>query len=133
MPGDTNFHGTLFGGKLAAWLDVTAAICAQRHCGEPVVTASIDKIDFITPVWTGNVVELQAIPTYVGHRSIEVTVSAYREVDGDSELVAKAHLTFVTHSKKPIFYGLDASIPEDAEMIEEGHKRYLLRKAQRAN
>lgn len=134
MPGDTNFHGTLFGGKLASWFDVCAAISAQRHCEESVVTASIDRIDFIGPVKLGDVVEIEAWPTYVGHKSIEVTTEAnVLGQKGGRTKVASAFLTFVRHDRSPIDVPLVAVCGGDYEMIEEGRKRYLLRKAQRAN
>lgn len=46
QPSDTNYHGTIFGGSMMAYIDEVAAIAAMRHSRRPVVTASIDSIDF---------------------------------------------------------------------------------------
>ena len=49
FPPDTNHFGTMFGGKLMAYIDDVAAISAMRHSGSYVVTASTDSVDFLTP------------------------------------------------------------------------------------
>lgn len=50
LPPDTNHHGTIFGGKLMAYIDDVATIAATRHARRPVVTASTDSVDFLHPV-----------------------------------------------------------------------------------
>src|SRR5689334_7428101 len=60
LPGLTNVHGTIFGGMLMQWIDITAAVAAGRHAGGAVVTASMDRLHFLTPVHLGEVVTLQA-------------------------------------------------------------------------
>ncbi|HRD38074.1 MAG TPA: hotdog domain-containing protein, partial [Bacteroidia bacterium] len=50
LPNDTNHVGNLFGGKLMQWVDISAAIAAQRHCGRVVVTASINHVSFDNPI-----------------------------------------------------------------------------------
>ena len=47
LPNDTNHVGNLFGGKLMQWVDITAAIAAQRHCGRVVVTAALIRCHLI--------------------------------------------------------------------------------------
>ncbi|MBA7669044.1 hypothetical protein ES703_77170 [subsurface metagenome] len=39
MPHQANPQGTAFGGAIVAWIDMVAAMVAQRHCGKEVVTA----------------------------------------------------------------------------------------------
>ena len=46
LPNDTNVHGTLMGGRLMYWMDIAAALAAQKHCNAAVVTASVDNISF---------------------------------------------------------------------------------------
>ena len=59
MPTHTNgVGGVLFGGTLVQWIDVCAAVAAMRHCGASVVTASIDRLDFLVPIHVGDVVVL---------------------------------------------------------------------------
>lgn len=50
LPPDTNHHGTIFGGKLMAYIDDVATIAATKHSRRPVVTASTDSVDFLHPV-----------------------------------------------------------------------------------
>ena len=60
LPPDTNALGTLFGGRLAQWIDLAAGIACQRHSRLRVVTASIDDLHFIQPIRVGAIVELLA-------------------------------------------------------------------------
>ena len=73
-PGDTNALGTIFGGRVVSLMDVAAATAAMRHCRRPVVTASIDRVDFISPVRTGFIVILESAVNYTAHTSLEVGV-----------------------------------------------------------
>ena len=47
LPTHTNNHGTAFGGQVAAWCDICAAVSAQRFCRSAVVTASMDQLHFL--------------------------------------------------------------------------------------
>mgnify|MGYP000144421929 FL=1 len=64
MPGDTNIHGTIFGGKIMAWIDIAGAMVATKHCNNPVVTANISDIDFISPIKVGHHVIIKASINY---------------------------------------------------------------------
>ena len=59
-PQHANIGGTVFGGQIMAWVDLCAAICAQRHAGRPCVTAFVDDLLFKRPVLVGQVVRLRA-------------------------------------------------------------------------
>ena len=50
LPNDTNTFGNLMGGRLLYWMDIAAALAAMKHCGSPVVTASVDNISFEAPI-----------------------------------------------------------------------------------
>jgi acyl-CoA hydrolase len=54
MPQDANNMGHVFGGVVLSMMDKTAAIAAIRHCRVPVVTASIDRVDFREPIHLGD-------------------------------------------------------------------------------
>ena len=60
LPNDTNGLGNLLGGTLMHWIDIAAAIAAQRHADRVCVTASVDELNFHYPVRLGDVVTLQA-------------------------------------------------------------------------
>lgn len=97
MPGDTNKHGTIFGGKIMSWMDIAAAMCAERHCKNPVVTAHISDIDFISPIHVGHHVLIRASVNYVGKSSMVVGVRVDSEdpFSGDKRKTTRAYLTFV--------------------------------------
>jgi acyl-CoA hydrolase len=100
LPQDTNVHGTIFGGRVLALIDIAAAICAKRHCHMPVVTASIDSVDFLSPVRLGYVLILNARLNYVHRSSMEVSV----EVQGEDPATGKR---FPTASAYVTYVGLD--------------------------
>ena len=70
LPQHANALGTAFGGVIMSWIDICAAMAAQRHARCIVVTASMDSIDFLAPISVGDVVNLQAMVNYVGRTSI---------------------------------------------------------------
>jgi acyl-CoA hydrolase len=74
LPPHTNAFGTVFGGQIMAWVDLCAAICAQRHAGRPCVTASVDELSFKRPVRVGQVVLLRAQVTATFRTSMEIEV-----------------------------------------------------------
>lgn len=78
FPTDVNHYGTLFGGKAVAMMDVVASIAAMRAAHKPVVTASIDRIDFKEPIRQGNLVETVARVVAIGRTSITVEVELWR-------------------------------------------------------
>jgi len=97
LPSHTNNHGTAFGGQIAAWCDICAAVAAQRFCRRPVVTASMDQLHFIRPVLRGMVVVLRACVNRAWRTSMEVGVRVETEdpLTGERELCCTAYLTFV--------------------------------------
>lgn len=105
-PTHTNALGSIFGGTIMSWVDICAAICAQRHSRCNVVTASIDGLDFVQPVYKGWVVNLNASINYAGRTSMEVgvRVDAENPVTGERFHTASAYLTFVAVSAegKPV-------------------------------
>ena len=105
MPHQANPHGTAFGGVIMAWIDMVAAMTAQRHCGKEVVTAGIDSFAFKEPIHIGDHVLLRAAVNYVSRSSMEVGVSVTREdaYTAKQVVATTAHLTFVAldKDKKP--------------------------------
>ncbi|HYH01597.1 MAG TPA: acyl-CoA thioesterase [Bacillota bacterium] len=105
MPDQANAHGTVFGGTIMSWIDMVAAMVAQRHCGGVAVTASIDKISFKAPIYVGEHAVLKAAVNYVGTTSLEVGVQVTKEnpYNGECIRATTAYLTFVylDDHKKP--------------------------------
>jgi len=74
-PGQANAFGTLHGGVLLRLADECGAVAALRHAGQgQITTAAIDSMTFLSPVYVGERVELQAEVTYVGRSSIEARI-----------------------------------------------------------
>lgn len=76
MPRDTNAHGTIFGGVILSYLDQAGAIEARRHCGDRVVTVSMNSVEFKEPVFVGDVLSFYTETVRLGRTSIRVRVSA---------------------------------------------------------
>ncbi len=98
MPMHTNgVAGVMFGGIMMQWIDVCAGVAAMRHCAGAVLTASIDRLDFLSPVKVGEIVVLQAKVNYTARTSMEVGCRVETEdmKTGTRRYVTKAYLTFV--------------------------------------
>jgi acyl-CoA hydrolase len=97
LPQHANALGTAFGGAIMSWIDICAAMAAQRHARATVVTASMDQLDFIAAVQTGHLVNLKARVNFVGRTSMEVGVRVESEDPrvGDRTHTASSYLTFV--------------------------------------
>ncbi len=97
LPNDTNYLGNLLGGRLMEWMDIAAAIAAQRHSNRVCVTAAVDDLDFHQPIRLGEVVTLRACVNRVFHSSMEVgvNVQAENQLTGDCRTANTAYLTFV--------------------------------------
>jgi len=122
MPQQANPHGTAFGGAIAAWIDMVAAMAAQRHCRKEVVTAGIDSLIFKEPIRIGDQVALKACVNYTGRSSMEVGVQVTREdpYSGHRVVATTAHLTFVAldENKRP------TPVPPISPETEAEKKRY---------
>ena len=115
-----------------SWIDTAAAIVAQRHAESVCVTASIDELHFLHPVWKGDIVNIHGRITCVHKTSCEVHVKVTSEnpVRQEIKITADAFLTFVAVGRdgKPTpMPGLITENEEEKRYQEEG----LLRKAQR--
>jgi acyl-CoA hydrolase len=79
LPQHANVFGAVFGGQIMAWVDICAAICAQRHAGRPCVTAFVDDLLFRRPVRVGQVVRLRAEVRATFSSSMEIDVRVWGE------------------------------------------------------
>lgn len=128
LPSDTNALGTIFGGKIMAWIDIAAAIAAGRHARKVVVTASIDALHFVAPVKLGHVVHIKAMVNYAGRTSMEVGVRVDSEnpVTGETHHTATAYTTFVAlddHGKPSSVPPLKPESPEEQRRFQQAMKR----------
>lgn len=132
MPHQVNNLGHVFGGELLSMVDRAAAVSAMRHAGRPVVTVSIDRVDFREPIYTGELVTCTARVNFVGRTSMEIGV----RVDAENLLTGrKRHtntclLTFVAIDDDHLpcrVPPLDLVDPEDARREREGRRRRQVR------
>jgi len=136
MPGDGNVLGTAFGGRIMQWVDLAAAMAAQRHCRTPVVTASIDKLDFLAPVRLGHLAIIRAQVNAVFGTSMEVGAEVLDEnpITGERLKCCDAFLTFVSLGADgrptrapPLLTGSE----EEARRVREAQARREVRLAER--
>ncbi|MCK5372053.1 MAG: acyl-CoA thioesterase, partial [Cyclobacteriaceae bacterium] len=97
MPNDTNPFGNLMGGRLMYWMDITAAISAQKHSNSLAVTASVDNISFKHPIEIGSVITLTATVTRAFKTSMEIYIEVIAEnIPNNTKIVSNsAFFTFV--------------------------------------
>ena len=79
LPNDTNNLNNLMGGRLLHWMDIAAAVCAQRHCGETCVTASVNNVSFGHPIPRASIVTLEANISRSFSSSMEVIIDVWIE------------------------------------------------------
>ena len=122
LPNDTNVLGNLMGGRLMHWMDIAAAIAAQKHCNCPVVTASVDNVSFSNPIKLGNLLTIEAKLT----RSFNTSMEVYLRVWGEDlsaqyrYLSNEAYMTFVALDPN----GRPRKVPELVPENDEDRKMY---------
>ena len=95
---DLGFHGNLFGGKLLAWIDASAAGYAMQLCDTPrMVTVSIDKCNFEKPARESQLLKIYGKPSDIGHTSVTLYMEAraHNVYTGKQVLVLKTQIKFV--------------------------------------
>lgn len=136
FPSEANPAGNVFGGEILKHIDMVAGIVAQRHAQSNAVTVSMDSVNFLKPVYVGNVLKLNARINYV-HKSsmeIEIRVEAEDIESGQETITGTAFVTFVALDKN----GKPAPVPKlllktdgDRQKFEEGKQRMEKRLANR--
>jgi len=117
LPTDANGLGNVLGGKVMHLVDLAGAMAAMRHARRPVVTASIDYMNFLHPIHIGQLILLHSQVNRVFQTSMEVGVKVMVEdlLTGGQQHTCSAYLTFVAldGSGKPTV--VPPAIPETAE------------------
>ncbi|MBA2498390.1 MAG: acyl-CoA thioesterase [Chitinophagaceae bacterium] len=117
LPNDTNTFGNLMGGRLMYWMDIAAAIAAQKHSNAPVVTASVDNISFENSIKLGNVVHIEAKVTRSFNTSMEVHLRVWGEdiIQKYKYKSNEAYYTFVALDPNSRPRSVEPLIPETKE------------------
>lgn len=127
LPNDTNTFGNLMGGRLMYWMDIASALSAMKHCGVPVVTASVDNISFENPIKLGNVVHIEAMVTRAFTSSMEVHMKVWGEdlIQQHRYKSNEAYYTFVAldENRRPMAIPQLAAVTEEERKLFEGALR----------
>ena len=133
LPNDTNLLGNVLGGRVMHLMDMCAAMSAYKHARTAVVTASVDRLDFLAPAKMGEIMILKSSVNYTGISSMEVGVRIESEnpITGDIYHTSSAYLTFVSLNKNGNPKRVDGIKPDnDIEIrrFNEGKIRHEERK-----
>lgn len=128
MPSHTNPQNTIFGGVVMSWIDMAAAMVAERHSSRPVVTVHVGDISFKAPIKIGDHVLITASINYVGKTSMLVGVKVIAEnpFTGITRHTTTAYLAFVALDDigRPIeVRGIIPGSDEEKRRFKEGQKR----------
>jgi uncharacterized protein (TIGR00369 family) len=129
LPQDANPAGNVHGGVIMRHIDTAGGVVAIRHARGNAVTASVDRLDFLAPVFVGDLVIVKASLNMVGKTSMEagVRVEAENLFTGDVRHCASAYITYVALDKK----GKPTEIPELILETEEEKRRNTEAQARR--
>ena len=135
-PPDANNLGTIFGGKVMAYIDDIAGLSAMRHSRMIVVTASTDSVDFLRPLKAGQAIHLESFVTWTHNTSMEVFVKVMGEdlQTGERFVGATAFLTFVALDNEGNPHPVPPVIPEsehEKKLFNTASERSRLRKERR--
>ena len=122
FPSDANPAGNVFGGEILKHIDMVAGIVAQRHSQSNAVTVCMDSVNFIKPVFVGNVLKLNARINYVHTSSMEIEVKVESEdiVSGIKTITGTAFVTFVALDEN----GKPKHVPKLALKTDEDRKKF---------
>lgn len=122
LPNDTNTLNNLMGGRLLHWMDIAAAISAQKHCNRIVVTASVDNVSFRHPIKLGDVISIEAQVSRAFTTSVEVRLVVWAQniPSGTRVKSNEAFYTFVAIDKQ----GEKVTVPQLVPETEEEQKLY---------
>ncbi|WP_027302663.1 acyl-CoA thioesterase [Rudanella lutea] len=117
LPNDTNTLNNLMGGRLLHFMDIAAAIAAQKHSNRTVVTASVDNVSFSEPIRLGNIVTMKAQVTRAFNSSMEVFIEVWAEdiPAGVRVSTNSAYYTFVAVDQNGRPIEVPAVVPESDE------------------
>jgi len=109
-----NTAGYVHGGAIMRLCDEVAGIAAVRHSGRRVVTAAMDRMTFLHPVFVGNLVTVRATVNAAWRTSMEVGVRVESEQihSGETLHTSTAYLTMVALDEEGQPSGVPPLVPE---------------------
>ncbi|XP_031594076.1 cytosolic acyl coenzyme A thioester hydrolase isoform X2 [Oreochromis aureus] len=140
-PDDANIVGNVHGGNILRMIEEAGCIVGTRHCntqnGDRCLAAlvRVEKTEFLSPVFIGEVAHVTAEITYTSKHSLEVQVKVMAEniLTGAKKLANKAALWYVPCSLRNVDKIMEVPPVKyaSAEQEEEGRKRYEAQKMER--
>ena len=117
LPNDANGLGNVLGGKVMHLVDLAGALAALRHARRPMVTASVDHMNFLHPVKIGQLILLRSSVNRVFRTSMEVGVKVWVEnlQTGAVRHTSSAYLTFVALDEHGQPVAIPPVIPETGD------------------
>lgn len=117
MPMDANVSSNVFGGTILRLIDEVASIVAVKHARSNVVTASVDRMDFLAPVYIGDLLRMIASINYAHKTSMEigVRVEAENPLTGEIRHTGTSYLTCVALGRDGKPTPVPPLIPETAD------------------
>ena len=128
-PQSMNVAGTFFGGAILSFIDRAAAFAAMKHAGRPVVTKSMDAVEFNEPIYIGELVVVHAWVNFTGTSSMEVAVTVYAQnpINGEERFTNSCFVTFVALNEQ----GRPTRVPPLAVETEEERAGFAAGEARR--
>lgn len=117
LPNDANPLGNILGGKVMHLMDIAGAVAAHRHSRSQVVTASVDRLDFLHPIRVGQIIQLRALVTRAFRTSMEVEINVFMEDDilGERRQTSSAFFTYVAVDETGRPVPVPPLVPRSAE------------------
>lgn len=118
---EANTAGNVHGGTIMKLCDEVAGVAAIRHCGLRVVTAGMDRMNFLQPVFVGELVTVRASVNAAWRTSMEVGVRVEKENVWTREALhtSTAYLTLVALDSD----GRPAPIAPSDPQSDDEHRR----------
>jgi acyl-CoA hydrolase len=134
---DANSAGNVHGGTIMRLADEAAALAAIKHARKRVVTVGMDRMDFLVPIYVGDLVTLSATVNAAWNTSMEVGVRVEAENPhaGTARHTNTAYITMVAlndEGKPARVPALQAESPAERRRMREAELRRANRLAERA-
>jgi len=130
FPEDINPRGTLYGGRMMYWIATAGTLTASRCARGPVALGAMDDLDFLTPVYLGEIVTVSAQVEHIGRASLELGVEVHSEQPrtGIRRKTTSSHLAFIAldeHERpRPVGQAITPASPaEEAVLVAAAARR----------
>ena len=123
FPEDINPRGTLYGGRMMYWIATAGTLTASRCARGPVVLGAMDDLDFLTPVYLGEIVTVSAQVEHIGRASLELGVEVHSEQPrtGIRRKTTSSHLAFIAldeHERpRPVGQVITPASPDEEAVL----------------